>query len=133
MSTARRLNTTIEPKLADRVHCETDGRTPRLPKRYVVEFALKRLFDDLDRGQLKLDLADDVRDLGVGQGRQATDASDLAVQRRGGARPRPRIGRSRPRGRAGVRLLPGRDHTTHRETTTAPADHGIALRIEARW
>ena len=62
MSTGRRLNTTIEPKLADRLHRETDGRTPKLPKRYVVELALKRLFEDLDRGQLKLDLAGDVRD-----------------------------------------------------------------------
>lgn len=62
VSTGRRLNATIDPKLADRLHRETDGRTPKLPKRYVVELALKRLFEDLDRGQLKLDLAGDVRD-----------------------------------------------------------------------
>lgn len=62
MSTGRRLNTTIDPQLAERLYRETDGRTPKLPKRYVVELALKRLFDDLDRGQLKLDLAGDVRD-----------------------------------------------------------------------
>ena len=56
MSTPRRLNTTIDVQLAERLDRETEGRTPRLPKRYVVELALKRLFDDLDRGQLKLDL-----------------------------------------------------------------------------
>ena len=59
MSTARRLNTTINPQLADRLDLETGGRTPKLPKRYVVELALKRLFDDLDRGQLELDLTRD--------------------------------------------------------------------------
>ena len=62
MSTGRRLNTTIDSQLADRLDRETDGRTPKLPRRYVVELALKRLFDDLDRGQLKLDLAGDVLD-----------------------------------------------------------------------
>ena len=36
----------------------TGGRTPKLPKRYVVELALKRLFDDLDRGQLELELGE---------------------------------------------------------------------------
>ena len=62
MATGRRLNTTIDPQLAERLDRETDGRTPRLPRRYMVELALKRLFDDLDRGQLKLDLTGDVRD-----------------------------------------------------------------------
>ena len=61
MPTARRLNTTINPQLADRLDHETDGRTPKLPKRYVVELALKRLFDDLDRGQLELPLVRAVR------------------------------------------------------------------------
>ena len=56
MSTPRRLNTTIDPQLADRLDRETVGRIPKLPKRYVVEFALRRLFDDLDRGQLELEL-----------------------------------------------------------------------------
>ena len=60
MSTGRRLNTTIDLQLAERLYRETDGRSPKLPKRYVVELALKRLFDDVDRGQLKLDLAGDV-------------------------------------------------------------------------
>ena len=61
MPTPRRLNTTIDPKLADRLDRETGGRIPKLPKRYVVELALKRLFDDLDRGQLELDLMRDDR------------------------------------------------------------------------
>ena len=61
MSVARRLNTTIAPQLADRLSRETDGRTPKLPKRYIVELALKRLFDDLDRGQLDLELVRNVR------------------------------------------------------------------------
>lgn len=61
MSTARRLNTTIDPKLADRLDRETDRRTPKLTKRYIVELALKRLFDDLDQGQLELDLVRTVR------------------------------------------------------------------------
>jgi len=56
MSVARRLNTTIDVRLAERLDRETDGRTPRLPRRYVVELALQRLFDDVDRGQLELDL-----------------------------------------------------------------------------
>lgn len=56
MSTPRRLNTTIDPQLADRLDRETGDRIPKLPKRYVVELALKRLFDDLDRGQIELDL-----------------------------------------------------------------------------
>ena len=56
MSTVRRLNTTIDPHLADRLHRESVGRVPKLPKRYVVELALKRLFNDLDRGQLDLQL-----------------------------------------------------------------------------
>ena len=62
MATSRRLNTTIDPQLAERLDRETDRRTPRLPRRYIVELALKRLFDDLDRGQLRLDLTGDVRD-----------------------------------------------------------------------
>ena len=56
MSTNRRLNTTIDPQLADRLDRETVGRVPKLPKRYVVELALKRLFNELDRGQLDLQL-----------------------------------------------------------------------------
>ena len=59
MSTVRRLNTTIGSQLADRLDRETNGRIPKLPKRYVVELALKRLFNDLDRGQLELELGSD--------------------------------------------------------------------------
>ena len=45
-----------EPALSASTMRRTAG-SPKLPRRYVVELALKRLFDDLDRGQLKLDLA----------------------------------------------------------------------------
>lgn len=62
MPTSRRLNTTIDLRLANRLDRETVGRNPKLPKRYVGELALKRLFDDLDRGQLELDLAGDGHD-----------------------------------------------------------------------
>lgn len=57
MPGTRRLNTTIDERLAERLDRETDGRTPRLPRRYVVELALTRLFDEVDRGQLELDLS----------------------------------------------------------------------------
>lgn len=62
MTTAtKRLNTTINRKLADRLERETEGRTPRLPKRYVVELALQRLFEAVDKGQLELGLSSDGR------------------------------------------------------------------------
>jgi hypothetical protein len=61
MTGTERLNTTISRKLAERLHKETDGHLPRLPKRYVVELALQRLFDALDRDQLDLGLGDDGR------------------------------------------------------------------------
>lgn len=56
MPGSRRLNTTIDERLAARLDRETTGRAPKLPKRYVVELALKRLFDELDQGQLDLHL-----------------------------------------------------------------------------
>jgi hypothetical protein len=56
MSHTDRLNTTIDRRLAERLQRETEGRTPRLPKRYVVELALQRLFEAIDRGQLELGL-----------------------------------------------------------------------------
>lgn len=56
MSDTKRLNTTIDRRLAERLERETEGRTPRLPKRYVVELALKRLFEAVDEGQLELEL-----------------------------------------------------------------------------
>lgn len=55
MPATKRLNTTIDSKLAGRLQQETDGRTPKLPRKYVVELALKRLFDALDDGQLELE------------------------------------------------------------------------------
>ena len=55
MPDTKRLNTTIDSGLANRLERETDGRTPKLPKKYVVELALKRLFDALDGGQLELE------------------------------------------------------------------------------
>ena len=61
MSSTVRLNTAIDSRLAERLQRETDGRTPRLPKRYVVELALQRLFEAVDRGQLELGLGDDGR------------------------------------------------------------------------
>jgi hypothetical protein len=61
MANAERLNTTIDRRLADRLQKETDGRMPRLPKRYVVELALQRLFDAIDRGQVEIGLGGDGR------------------------------------------------------------------------
>ena len=61
MSNTKRLNTTIDRRLAERLERETEGRTPRLPKRYVVELALQRLFEAVDHGQLELGLGDDGR------------------------------------------------------------------------
>ena len=59
MPASRRLSTTIDERLSARLERETSGRTPKLPKRYVIELALTRLFDELDRGQLNLDLPPD--------------------------------------------------------------------------
>lgn len=56
MAGTERLNTTIDRRLAERLKRETEGRTPKLPKRYVVELALQRLFEAVDRGQLELGL-----------------------------------------------------------------------------
>lgn len=56
MSDTKRLNTTIDRRLAERLERETEGRTPKLPKRYIVELALKRLFDAVDEGQFELEL-----------------------------------------------------------------------------
>ena len=61
MPTSRRLHITISSQLADRLERETDNRVPKLPKRYVIELALKRLFEDLDQGQFELELAKDAR------------------------------------------------------------------------
>lgn len=61
MADVERLNTTIASSLAQRLRRETDERTPRLPKRYVVELALQRLFEAVDDGQLELGLSGHVR------------------------------------------------------------------------
>ena len=61
MANTERLNTTIDRRLADRLRKETDERTPRLPKRYVVELALQRLFDAVDRRPVKFGLGSDER------------------------------------------------------------------------
>jgi hypothetical protein len=52
----KRFTVTLETTLYQRLVRETDRRTPRLPKRYVVELALKRLFEAVDEGQLELGL-----------------------------------------------------------------------------
>jgi len=56
MSETRRLNTTVDRRLFERLQRETEGRTPQLPRRYVVELALQRLFEAIDHGQLELGL-----------------------------------------------------------------------------
>jgi hypothetical protein len=61
MAKPKRFTITIEKSLYDRLVRETDRRRPRLPKRYVVELALERLFEAIDGGQLELGLGDDAR------------------------------------------------------------------------
>lgn len=61
MANSERLNTTIDRRLADRLVNETEGRAPRLPKRYVVELALQRLFDAVDRGEVEIAAGRDER------------------------------------------------------------------------
>jgi hypothetical protein len=57
----KRFTVTIEKGLYDRLVRESDRRKPRLPKRYVVEVALERLFKAVDEGQLKLGFGDNAR------------------------------------------------------------------------
>lgn len=61
MAQPKRFTVTIDKGLYDRLVRETNRRRPRLPKRYVVELALERLFEALDGGQLELGLGDDAR------------------------------------------------------------------------
>lgn len=61
MAAAKRFTVAVDKSLYDRLVAVTDERDPRLPKRYVVELALKRLFEDLDGGQLDLGLETDAR------------------------------------------------------------------------
>ena len=56
MSRAKRFTVSLDKALYDRLVAVTDRREPHLPKRYVVELALKRLFEQLDGGQLDLGL-----------------------------------------------------------------------------
>lgn len=51
-----RLTITIEPTIYEGLLDVTVRRRPRLTKRYVVELALTRLLEDLNRGQLELGL-----------------------------------------------------------------------------
>jgi len=52
----KRFTVAIDRSLYDRLVTVTEERDPRLPKRYVIELALKRLFEELDGGQLDLGL-----------------------------------------------------------------------------
>ena len=56
MSDAKRLTVSLDQGIYKRLVDITEKRKPRLPKRYVIELALKRLLDDLDGGQLELEL-----------------------------------------------------------------------------
>lgn len=56
MSDAKRLTVSLDQGIYKRLVDVTEKRKPRLPKRYVIELALKRLLDDLDGGQLELEL-----------------------------------------------------------------------------
>jgi hypothetical protein len=54
----KRFTVTIDKGLYERLVRESERRRPRLPKRYVVEMALERLFKAIDEGQLKLGLGE---------------------------------------------------------------------------
>ena len=56
MADTKRFTVSVDKALYDRLVDVTDKREPHLPKRYVVELALKRLFEELDGGQLELGL-----------------------------------------------------------------------------
>jgi len=56
MSATKRFTVTVDMALYKRLLAVTEKRKPRLPKRYVVELALERLFKELDQGQLELGL-----------------------------------------------------------------------------
>jgi hypothetical protein len=57
----KRFTVTIDKGLYERVVRESERSRPRLPKRYVVELALERLFKAIDEGQMKLGLGDNAR------------------------------------------------------------------------
>ncbi|WP_420346541.1 hypothetical protein [Pelagibius sp.] len=56
MANTKRFTVSVDKALYDRLVAVTDKGEPQLPKRYVVELALKRLFEELDGGQLDLGL-----------------------------------------------------------------------------
>ena len=56
MANMKRFTVSVDTALYDRLIAITDSREPQLPKRYVVELALKRFFEELDGGQLDLGL-----------------------------------------------------------------------------
>lgn len=56
MTKTKRFTVAVDETLYERLVDVTEKQEPHLPKRYVIELALKRLFDDLDGGQMKLGL-----------------------------------------------------------------------------
>jgi hypothetical protein len=59
MVAPRRLTISIDKQLYGRLLKLTERRKPRLPKRYVIELALKRLLDAAEEGQVGLGLESD--------------------------------------------------------------------------
>jgi hypothetical protein len=69
----------IDKGLYERLVRETARRKPRLPKRYVVEVAVERLFKALDEGQVKLGFLEDfkIRERGMSASSPKTYATWL--------------------------------------------------------
>ncbi len=61
MAAAKRLTITVDKQLYTRLVRLTERGRPHLPKRYVVELALERLFDAIDEGQVELGVKSDDR------------------------------------------------------------------------
>jgi hypothetical protein len=64
MVATKRLTITLDSRLYARLQKASDQHRPRLPKRYVVELALGRLFKAVDDGTLRLGLDSDDLDKG---------------------------------------------------------------------
>jgi hypothetical protein len=62
MAATKRLTITLDSRLYGQLLKATDQHKPRLPKRYVVELALGRLFKAVDDGTFRLGLETDDRD-----------------------------------------------------------------------
>ena len=62
MAATKRLTITLDSRLYARLLRASDQHKPRLPKRFVVELALGRLFKAVDDGTLRLGLMSDDRD-----------------------------------------------------------------------